>query len=239
MTIEQIPEHLRGRPLNPSVAQTGGQRASCSGTRFPGSTPDVPRAKPDPAAAAGSGRIGDGPPSTRVAGLPIPTGALRCSPTSTYGEIHMTENTRQAATPATDPSGFGAARRGMIDGYSVTSDHRLTFLEFLELRKLLQYQHVVGALVCLSDRPMRYGELGSALTAWTGSRVGDGEMTRTVHRLTRGGLTREAFVEGHRVVALAPAGVRHLSAICGLRSALRPDEHRDLALGKDADGQAA
>jgi hypothetical protein len=95
------------------------------------------------------------------------------------------------------------------------------FVDLLEIRELLQYQHVTGAVVCLGERPMRYGELGCAITEWTGNRIGDGEITRTVHRLVDSGLAEEAFVDGHRLFTLTPVGFARLETIRALGRALR------------------
>jgi DNA-binding PadR family transcriptional regulator len=106
------------------------------------------------------------------------------------------------------------------------------FVDLLEIRELLQYQHVIGAVVCLGERPMRYGEMGNAITEWTGSRVGDGEITRTAHRLVDSGLAEESFVDGHRLFTLTPAGQARLETIRALGQALRGDE-------PEADGDGA
>ncbi|MEJ3743136.1 hypothetical protein WEI85_07605 [Actinomycetes bacterium KLBMP 9797] len=100
----------------------------------------------------------------------------------------------------------------------------MEFGDLLELRELLQYQHVIGAVVCLGERPMRYGELGSAITEWTGNRIGDGEVTRTVHRLVESGLANETYVDGHRLLTLTRAGRRRLETIHALGRALRHDD---------------
>lgn len=109
-------------------------------------------------------------------------------------------------------------QRGTGDG--------VEFGDLLEIRDILQYQHVIGAVVCLGERPMRYGELGSAITEWTGNRIGDGEITRTVRRLVDSGLARETFTEGHRLLTLTRAGRRRLETIRNLGRALhRSDSH--------------
>ncbi|MFY1633679.1 hypothetical protein ACN27F_10400 [Solwaraspora sp. WMMB335] len=99
----------------------------------------------------------------------------------------------------------------------------MEFGDLLEIRDIVQYQYVIGAVICLGERPMRYGELGAAITAWTGSRIGDGEVTRTVARLVDSGLARETFVDGHRVLTLSKAGLRRLETIHSLGRALRGD----------------
>lgn len=109
----------------------------------------------------------------------------------------------------------------------------MEFGDLLELRELLQYQHVIGAMVCLGERPMRYGELGSAITEWTGSRIGDGEVTRTVHRLIDSGLAHETFVDGHRTLTLTAAGLRRLEIIRALGRALRHDDVDDQDSGDE------
>ncbi|WP_238005853.1 hypothetical protein KZZ52_41585 [Dactylosporangium sp. AC04546] len=103
-------------------------------------------------------------------------------------------------------------------------DGDVEFGDLLEIRELLQYQHVIGAVVCLGERPMRYGELGSAITEWTGCRIGDGEVTRTVHRLVESGLADEAYVQGHRLLVLTAAGMQRLDTIRALGGALRQPE---------------
>lgn len=110
----------------------------------------------------------------------------------------------------------------------------MEFGDLLEIRELLQYQHVIGAVVCLGERPMRYGELGSAITEWTGSRIGDGEVTRTVHRLEQSGLADETFVDGHRLLTLTQSGLQRLETIRALGRALRHDDPED----EQDDGQS-
>ncbi|MFK3984473.1 hypothetical protein ACI2K4_29380 [Micromonospora sp. NPDC050397] len=100
----------------------------------------------------------------------------------------------------------------------------MDFGDLLEIRDILQYQHVIGAVVCLGERPMRYGELGSAITEWTGNRIGDGEITRTVHRLVENGLAKETFANGHRLLTLTLAGQRRLETIRALGHALHRSE---------------
>ncbi len=114
----------------------------------------------------------------------------------------------------------------------------MDFTDLLEIRELLQYQHVIGAVVCLGERPMRYGELGNAITEWTGNRIGDGEVTRTIHRLLDSGLADETFVDGHRLLTLTEAGRRRLETIRALGRALRhgdPDADDPDADDPDAD----
>ena len=98
--------------------------------------------------------------------------------------------------------------------------------DLLEIRELLGHQYVIGAVVSLGERPMRYGELGSAITEWTGNRVGDGEVTRTINHLIRTGLATESFVDGHRRFKLTPAGRQRLETFCALGRALRGSDRR-------------
>ncbi|MFI7025144.1 hypothetical protein ACIBMZ_20750 [Micromonospora sp. NPDC049900] len=102
----------------------------------------------------------------------------------------------------------------------------MEFGDLLEIRDILQYQHVIGAVACLGERPMRYGELGSALAEWTGNRIGDGELTRTVRRLVDSGLARETFADGHRLLCLTRMGRDRLTTIRALGRALHRD-HSD------------
>lgn len=112
-------------------------------------------------------------------------------------------------------------------------DCRVEFDDLVKIRELLQYQHVIGAVVCLGERPLRYGELGSAITEWTGNRIGDGEVTRTVRRLVLRGLAEETFTDGHRLFTLTHTGLRRLGTIRALSHALR---HHDSEPDND-DGQ--
>ncbi|MFB9178147.1 hypothetical protein ACFFX1_08360 [Dactylosporangium sucinum] len=111
----------------------------------------------------------------------------------------------------------------------------MEFGDLLEIRELLQYQHVIGAVVCLGERPMRYGELGSAITEWTGSRIGDGEVTRTVHRLVGSGLADETYAQGHRLLVLTAAGMQRLDTIRALGRALRRGNSRIAAHSAEPD----
>ncbi|WP_204038506.1 LysR family transcriptional regulator, partial [Micromonospora qiuiae] len=82
--------------------------------------------------------------------------------------------------------------------------------------------------VCLGEQgPLRYSELGNGITGWTGTRIGDGEITRTVTRLLESGLAQEAFVDGHRSLTLTDAGRHRLEMIRALGRALRDFEQDD------------
>lgn len=96
------------------------------------------------------------------------------------------------------------------------------FGDLIEIRKLLKYQHVVAAVVCLGERPMRYGELGSAVSDWIGSRISDSEITRTIHRLEELHFAESIHDDGHRLFRLTPAGRRYLDAVRSLGRALDP-----------------
>ncbi|GGM67029.1 hypothetical protein GCM10011608_60400 [Micromonospora sonchi] len=104
----------------------------------------------------------------------------------------------------------------------------MKFGELLEIRDIIQHRYVIGALVCLGEQgPLRYSELGNAITGWTGTRVGDGEITRTVTRLLESGLAQEAFVDGHRSLTLTDAGQHRLEMIRALGRTLRDFERDD------------
>lgn len=104
----------------------------------------------------------------------------------------------------------------------------MKFGELLEIRDIIQHRYVIGALVCLGEgRPLRYSELGSAITGWTGSRIGDGEITRTVTRLLESGLAQETFIDGHRTLTLTRAGQCRLEMIRALGRTLRNFERDD------------
>ncbi len=95
------------------------------------------------------------------------------------------------------------------------------FGDLKEIRRLVKYQHLIGAIVSLDGRALRYGELGSAITTWAGTRIGDGEVTRTVNRLAETGLARKTYVDGHYLISLTQAGRCQLKTIYALGRALR------------------
>ncbi|MDG4833016.1 hypothetical protein O7627_27465 [Solwaraspora sp. WMMD1047] len=97
----------------------------------------------------------------------------------------------------------------------------MKFSDLQEIRELLKHQHVVAAVVCLGNRPMRYGELGSAMSGWIGSRISDGEITRTLHRLEERGLVEDAHSAGPRLLTLTPKGRSYLTTVSALVKALR------------------
>lgn len=97
----------------------------------------------------------------------------------------------------------------------------MEFADLIEIRELVQYQHVVAAVACLGERPMRYGELGAAISEWTGSRIADGELTRTVHRLEAGGLVEVVLDDGHRLLTLTPEGHNRRQKAAALGTVLR------------------
>jgi len=96
------------------------------------------------------------------------------------------------------------------------------FADLIEIREFVRYQHVIAAVALLGERSMRSGELGSAITEWTGSRIADGELTRTVHRLKAEGLV-EVVVDddGHRTLTLTPQGHDHRLKAIALGRVLR------------------
>ncbi|MFI7026305.1 hypothetical protein ACIBMZ_26680 [Micromonospora sp. NPDC049900] len=98
----------------------------------------------------------------------------------------------------------------------------MEFADLIEIRELVQYQHVVAAVACLGERPMRYGELGTAISEWTGSRIADGELTRTVRRLEAGGLVKVVpDNDGHRLFMLTPEGHNRRKKAAALGKVLR------------------
>lgn len=98
----------------------------------------------------------------------------------------------------------------------------MEFADLMKIRGLVQHRYVIGAVICLGERPLgRYSELGRAITSWTGDRIGDGEITRTVHRLQVSGLVNEKSMNGKRVLELTPEGKLRLQTLRALSEALR------------------
>lgn len=97
-----------------------------------------------------------------------------------------------------------------------------------EIEDLFRYRWDTVVVICLKHGPMRYGELGSAITTWAGTRLADGVLTRSLRRLTEAELVRLTDDgDGHNAYTLTVQGRARLAKIAAIGRAVRqPGEQR-------------
>jgi DNA-binding HxlR family transcriptional regulator len=88
--------------------------------------------------------------------------------------------------------------------------------DVVAIRDLFQHAWLAESIVCLGERPLRYGELRAAVTQWTRIPVADSAMTRILRVLERDGLVARLDIDGHKRWTLTALGRRRMEEIVEL-----------------------
>jgi len=92
-----------------------------------------------------------------------------------------------ATRPAGGRDGRTIRRVTGIWGGDCVEPDDLQFDHLKQVNSLVNSLLEAAALFCFQARPLKWSEVGARLTAWTGERLTDSQITRSLNRLTRQG----------------------------------------------------